>query len=183
MSPDEKWRDGFNKMPVTGSCDAGCGKSATVWFGLTSCATCGDSACVKVLQDSYDCEGEHPDFGPAKASAMTLQAALAKAATAAGLGQRVERLRSYIVGMEASQFVLTTHLQQQNAKLRDRITLLEAALRENHEWHKTYDEHDGYAESGLEQTNLAALNLDDVAGVHCPGHVDYDPASRLPEAK
>jgi hypothetical protein len=59
----EEWAAQFNRMPVTGHCDAGCGKKATVWFGLTSCATCGDSACVNVLQDSYDREGERPDFG------------------------------------------------------------------------------------------------------------------------
>ncbi|MNF92269.1 hypothetical protein D3C84_749080 [compost metagenome] len=34
---------------------------------------------------------------------------------------------------------------------------LVAAVRENHEWHKLYDEHDGYAESGLYETNIAAL--------------------------
>lgn len=50
----------FNQMPVTGDCDAGCGKPATQWFGDTACATCGDSACVNVIQDSYDREGERP---------------------------------------------------------------------------------------------------------------------------
>jgi hypothetical protein len=54
-------------MKVSGTCDAGCGKPATRWFGETACATCDDSACVNVMQDSYDRErpftgppGEHP---------------------------------------------------------------------------------------------------------------------------
>lgn len=38
-----------------------------------------------------------------------------------------------------------------------RIRVLEAALQENHAWHKLYDEHDGYAESALYQTNVEAL--------------------------
>ncbi|MNG07450.1 hypothetical protein D3C84_907500 [compost metagenome] len=40
----------------------------------------------------------------------------------------------------------------------ERILVLEAAVRENHEWHQAYDEY-GYPGSALEQTNRAALNL------------------------
>lgn len=50
----------LDEIEVTGTCDAGCGKPATTWFGATACATCGDSACVNVIQDSYDREGERP---------------------------------------------------------------------------------------------------------------------------
>lgn len=39
-----------------------------------------------------------------------------------------------------------------------RIRVLEAALQANHDWHKFYDEHDGYAESALYQTNVEALS-------------------------
>lgn len=57
MTPIED--DAFHReleMRVTGTCDAGCGKPATEWFGDTACATCGDRACVNVMQDSYDSE-------------------------------------------------------------------------------------------------------------------------------
>jgi hypothetical protein len=37
------------------------------------------------------------------------------------------------------------------------IARLQAAVLENHEWHQQYDEHDGYAGSALEQTNIEAL--------------------------
>lgn len=30
------------------------GKEATTWFGNTSCATCGDSRCVRIMQADYD---------------------------------------------------------------------------------------------------------------------------------
>lgn len=87
----EEWAEKFNRMPVTGDCDAGCGKPATTWFGLTSCATCGDSACVNVLQDSYDREGEKPAFGPVGRGADDpLYDALAKIA---GLEEWVDNLQ------------------------------------------------------------------------------------------
>ena len=38
-----------------------------------------------------------------------------------------------------------------------RVALLESAVRENHAWHVLYDEHSGYPESGLQQTNLTVL--------------------------
>lgn len=49
-----EWYKEFQSMEVTNSCDAGCGKPATEWFGNTSCATCGDSRCVKIMQKDYD---------------------------------------------------------------------------------------------------------------------------------
>lgn len=42
-------------------------------------------------------------------------------------------------------------------RLKARISVLSAALRENHEWHQQYDEHDGYPDSALEVTNTNAL--------------------------
>lgn len=41
------------------------------------------------------------------------------------------------------------------------VARLQAAVRENHQWHQTYDDLDGYPGSALEQTNLAALSLPD----------------------
>lgn len=54
IEPDAVHRE--LEMRVTGTCDAGCGKPATEWFGETACATCGDTCCVNVVQDSYDRE-------------------------------------------------------------------------------------------------------------------------------
>jgi hypothetical protein len=158
MTYDGKWQDSFDKLPVTGSCDGGCGKPATTWFGRTSCATCGDSACVKVLQDSYDREGEVPDFGhvqpqpawPRPTLEHELHEALAKIA---GLEEWVENLQLDRAGFKATAGVLAAELR----RAEDRIAVLEAAVRANHEWHRAYDEHGGYAKSGLDQTNLAAL--------------------------
>ncbi|SIR82030.1 hypothetical protein SAMN05878276_0375 [Aquipseudomonas alcaligenes] len=42
-------------------------------------------------------------------------------------------------------------------RLKARISLLAAALRENHEWHQQHDEHGGYPGSALEATNINAL--------------------------
>jgi hypothetical protein len=139
MTQDENWRAGFDKMPVTGHCDAGCGKPATTWFGLTSCASCGDSACVNVLQDSYDREGERPDFGPRRVPDPPDLATLQQHNLWQGW-RIVEQAR------EANQYL-------------DRIRGLEDAVRDNHEWHQNYDEHGGYPGSALEQTNRAALGL------------------------
>lgn len=36
------------------TCDAGCGKPVTQWFGNTSCATCGSAKCGASLQREYD---------------------------------------------------------------------------------------------------------------------------------
>lgn len=150
MTLDEKWLDSFDKMPVSGQCDARCGKPATTWFGMTSCATCGDSACVNVLQDSYDREGEKPDFGPR-----------------VGTLDEVQYAKSHIANLQQANTALQRLLEQlvDDAVIRDiqlhdalaRIATLEAAVRENHEWHQAYTDVDGYAGSGLEQTNLAAL--------------------------
>ena len=53
---DEKpgWRKAFNAMPISGKCDSGCGKPATMWFGNTSCATCGSNKCIDIQQAEYD---------------------------------------------------------------------------------------------------------------------------------
>lgn len=42
-------------------------------------------------------------------------------------------------------------------RLKARISVLSAALRENHEWHQQHDEHGGYPDSTLETTNTNAL--------------------------
>lgn len=42
-------------------------------------------------------------------------------------------------------------------RLMARISVLAAALQENHEWHQQYDEHGGYPYSALEVTNTSAL--------------------------
>jgi hypothetical protein len=42
-------------------------------------------------------------------------------------------------------------------RLKARISLLAAALRENHEWHQQHDEHGGYPDSALEVANTNAL--------------------------
>lgn len=40
----------FNAIPKgPNPCDAGCGKPATHWYGMTSCATCGEAKCVSVM--------------------------------------------------------------------------------------------------------------------------------------
>lgn len=54
LREDMKWYKEFHSIPVTNKCDAGCGKEAVEWFGNTSCATCGDSCCVKIMQKDYD---------------------------------------------------------------------------------------------------------------------------------
>ena len=54
LREDMKWYKEFHAIPVTNKCDAGCGKEATDWFGNTSCATCGDSRCVQIMQRDYD---------------------------------------------------------------------------------------------------------------------------------
>lgn len=54
-----------------------------------------------------------------------------------------------------------------------RVDDLVAAVRANHEWHKLYDEHDGYSGSAIYQTNIEAMNpaVDaELPDVHiCPG--------------
>ena len=47
---------------------------------------------------------------------------------------------------------VVAHLLTENERLK-------AAVRENHDWHLAYTDCDGYAGSGLEQTNRAALGL------------------------
>ncbi|MBD9415877.1 hypothetical protein IB234_15045 [Pseudomonas sp. PDM16] len=42
-------------------------------------------------------------------------------------------------------------------RLKARISVLAAALQENHEWHQQYDEHGGYPGSALENSNAHAL--------------------------
>lgn len=150
MTPDDKWRDSLDKMPVSGQCDARCGKPATTWFGRTSCATCGDSACVNVLQDSYDSPRGRPSLGPC-----------------VGTLDEAQHAESHIANLQQANTALQRMLEQlvDDAVIRDiqlhdalaRIATLEAALVENHEWHQAYTDVDGYAGSGLEQTNLAAL--------------------------
>lgn len=54
LREDMKWYKEFHATPVTNKCDAGCGKEATDWFGNTSCATCGEPRCVKIMQDDYN---------------------------------------------------------------------------------------------------------------------------------
>lgn len=43
----------FESIQVTGKCDSGCDKLATQWFGNTSAATCGNKACVELMEASY----------------------------------------------------------------------------------------------------------------------------------
>lgn len=38
--------------------------------------------------------------------------------------------------------------------------MLQATIRENHEWHERYDDHDGYPGSGLAEANTKALEHD-----------------------
>lgn len=54
LREDMKWYKEFHSIPVTNKCDAGCRKEATTWFGNTSCATCGGSRCVEIMQADYD---------------------------------------------------------------------------------------------------------------------------------
>lgn len=54
LNSDKEWAEKFHSMKVTGKCDSGCGKDATTWFGNTSAATCGSSACIEKQQESYD---------------------------------------------------------------------------------------------------------------------------------
>jgi hypothetical protein len=51
---DAAWRAAHAAIEVTGECDAKCGRPATTWFHSTSCATCGQPACIAVLQSDYD---------------------------------------------------------------------------------------------------------------------------------
>lgn len=101
---DDTYNHGLDDIKVTGACDAGCGKLATTWFGDTACATCGDSACVNVMQDSYDREGERP-------AGVKLHSALATA-------------QERIQGLEA----WAKELLIDKAELQMRIRLLDAAL-------------------------------------------------------
>lgn len=48
-------------------------------------------------------------------------------------------------------------LQEWIDNLQMRVRVLESAVRTNHEWHKLYDELDGYPGSAMEQINHAAL--------------------------
>jgi hypothetical protein len=85
---------------------------------------------------------------------MTLEHELHEAlAKIAGLEEWVENLQLDRAGFKATAGVLAAELRKAEA----RIAVLEAAVRANHEWHRAYDEHGGYAQSGLDQTNLAAL--------------------------
>jgi len=55
LREDRAWYDSFQAMnPGKKPCDSGCGKPAIVWFGNTSCATCGDAKCVAIQQREYD---------------------------------------------------------------------------------------------------------------------------------
>lgn len=54
LTEDTKWQQKFEQMPIIGNCDSGCGEPATVWFGNTSCATCGKQQCIDQLQEEYD---------------------------------------------------------------------------------------------------------------------------------
>lgn len=66
----DDWTTKFDQMPVTGNCDAHCGKPATTWFGHTSCATCGDSACINALRDSYEQASPNPHLQRAKIAGL-----------------------------------------------------------------------------------------------------------------
>lgn len=44
----------LNAIKVTGSCDAGCGKPAKIWFGMTSMAHCGLDKCNAAIQLRYE---------------------------------------------------------------------------------------------------------------------------------
>lgn len=54
LESDVEWSQKFHSMPVTGNCDSGCGKPAKVWFGYTSCATCGDASCISIQTNRYE---------------------------------------------------------------------------------------------------------------------------------
>lgn len=47
------WREKFHAMPISGNCDARCGKPAKMWFGNTNQATCGAEKCYSVLYEDY----------------------------------------------------------------------------------------------------------------------------------
>lgn len=49
LSEKCEWKKNFDAMPVSGNCDAKCGKPATHWFGNTSRATCGFNKCIDVM--------------------------------------------------------------------------------------------------------------------------------------
>ena len=59
---------------------------------------------------------------------------------------------------EVSELCATT--EQQLAESREREGRMREAVRENHQWHLDYDEYDGYLESALYETNMAALAAD-----------------------
>lgn len=44
----------YHDKKMTGKCDAGCGKPAVHWFGMTSCGVCNDQACLDKLQADFD---------------------------------------------------------------------------------------------------------------------------------
>lgn len=142
---DDQWAANFDKLPVTGDCDAGCGRPATTWFGMTSCAHCGDVVCHATLQVRYN------EFVQRQVDQEEDPFLLR--ATIAGLEAGTDALRQKNAWQATKIIEQARELNVAAA----RIGMLEAALIENHEWHKRYDEHDGYGESGLEQTNLAAL--------------------------
>lgn len=51
---DDDFTQGYDKIPVRGKCDAGCGQPATTWFNMTACATCGSELCIARMQRDYD---------------------------------------------------------------------------------------------------------------------------------
>lgn len=51
----KQWYAQFQALPFGDkTCDSGCGKPPTEWFGNTSCATCGDAKCIAYQQREYD---------------------------------------------------------------------------------------------------------------------------------
>lgn len=53
---------------------------------------------------------------------------------------------------------------------------IQEAIRENHEWHQTYDDHDGYKGSELEAKNLAALSATEQPEAQISSYIQrYDP--------
>jgi hypothetical protein len=140
--------DGFeypDDAPNPGTCDAGCGKPATWWFGLTNYAYCGDGECLTVMKARYQ-----KPLGPCVGTLDEAQYAESHLANLQQANTALHRVLESLVDA-----AVTRDIQLHDALAR--IVTLEAAVRENHAWHQLYDEHNGYAGSALEQTNLAAL--------------------------
>lgn len=59
--------DGFDypegRKSPTDQCDAGCGQPSQWWFGLSNWSYCGAQACLEVLKERQNAEGEKPGLG------------------------------------------------------------------------------------------------------------------------